>query len=31
MNADLANRNRLLQGDTSKPAPSTRAGGNTIS
>jgi type IV secretion system protein TrbL len=31
MNADLANRSRLLQGDTSKPAPLTRAGGNTIS
>jgi type IV secretion system protein TrbL len=30
MNADLANRNRLLQGDSSKPAPPT-GGGNTIS
>ena len=29
MNADLANRNRLLQGDSSKPAPPT-GGGNTI-
>jgi len=30
MNADLANRNRLLRGDSSKPAPPT-GGGNTIS
>lgn len=31
MNADLANRNRLLQGDTSKPPPPPGGGGNTIS
>ena len=32
MNADLANRNRLLQGDTSKPPPPPAGGGgNTIS
>jgi len=31
MNADLANRNRLLQGDTSKPPPPPSGAGNTIS
>jgi type IV secretion system protein TrbL len=31
MNADLANRNRLLQGDTSKPPPPPGGSGNTIS
>jgi type IV secretion system protein TrbL len=31
MSADLANRNRLLRGDASKPPPPPGGGGNTIS